>query len=422
MAIIDVKNLSKKYLIYHQALHPADSLREAISNKGRDLFSMLNPYRKKPSKVTQGSHEEFWAVKDVNFSIEEGDKVGIIGRNGAGKSTLLKILSRIVEPTSGQVKIRGRIASLLEVGTGFHPDLSGRENIFLNGALLGMSHQEIKSKFDEIVAFGEIEQFLDTPVKRYSSGMYARLGFAIAAHLETDILIVDEVLSVGDAQFQEKCLKKMNKMGASGRTILFVSHNIGAVTTLCNRGIFLERGKVVVAGDIEDCVNKYMSSCPTASLSWQGDIGDEHVRIRKASVNHAVESSKDYFCQGDVATLEVEYEVFSPQKEWVLGFGIWNVRHQMVARSRLNDLEKCQQALATPGRHRAVFHLDSSLFHEGEYLIKIDCSLSHKKPIIIDDILLKFPIYPQNRNSTYNPNVEREGISLGNKWSLNLNC
>jgi lipopolysaccharide transport system ATP-binding protein len=194
------------------------------------------------------THEEFWALKDVSFDIQQGDRVGIIGRNGAGKSTLLKILSRITEPTSGKISIKGRVASLLEVGTGFHPELSGRENIYLNGAILGMSKAEIKSKFDEIVAFAEVEKFLDTPVKRYSSGMYVRLAFAVAAHLEPEILIVDEVLAVGDVQFQKKCLGKMEEVGKEGRTILFVSHNMAMISNLCQKGILLETGKIATRG------------------------------------------------------------------------------------------------------------------------------------------------------------------------------
>lgn len=238
---IQVENLSKKYIISHQQTDGyatlRDKLSEGIQALGKGLFA---------SKQTQltPAKEEFWALKDVSFEVKQGDRLGIIGRNGAGKSTLLKILSRITEPTSGEITINGRIASLLEVGTGFHPELTGRENIFLNGAILGMGRTEIRKKFDEIVAFAEIEKFLDTPVKRYSSGMYVRLAFAVAAHLEPEILIVDEVLAVGDSAFQKKCLGKMEHVSREGRTILFVSHNMGIVQTLCNRGILLHKGEV----------------------------------------------------------------------------------------------------------------------------------------------------------------------------------
>jgi lipopolysaccharide transport system ATP-binding protein len=202
--------------------------------------------------------EELWALRDVSFDLHAGERVGIIGRNGSGKSTLLKMLSRISEPTVGKIRMRGRVASFLEVGTGFHPELSGRENIYLNGAILGMSRPEISRKFDEIVAFAEVERFLDTPVKRYSSGMYVRLGFAIAAHLDPDVLIVDEVLAVGDVQFQEKCLSRMEEVGRSGRTVLFVSHNVGAVARFCNRGIYLDNGVSEGVEDVASCIQKYL--------------------------------------------------------------------------------------------------------------------------------------------------------------------
>ena len=213
-----------------------------------------------PGQHSSRSHEDFWALKDVSFEVKQGDRVGIIGRNGAGKSTLLKILSRITEPTSGFVEMRGRVASLLEVGTGFHPELTGRENIFLNGAILGMGKNEIHRKFDEIVAFAEVERFLDTPVKRYSSGMYVRLAFAVAAYLEPEILIVDEVLAVGDAQFQKKCLGKMEDVGKEGRTIIFVSHQMSAIQALCDRGIVLQSGRMILDGNTNDAVNLYIES------------------------------------------------------------------------------------------------------------------------------------------------------------------
>ena len=212
-----------------------------------------------PHYHTHDNIEEFWALKEVDFEIKQGDRVGIIGRNGAGKSTLLKILSRITEPTAGRVKIAGRVASLLEVGTGFHPELTGRENIFLNGAILGMSRADIKKKFDEIVDFAEVEKFLDTPVKRYSSGMYVRLAFSVAAHLEPEILVVDEVLAVGDAQFQKKCLGKMEDIGREGRTVLFVSHNIAAIQKLCERAILLEKGEIRKKGGVDEVVSEYIS-------------------------------------------------------------------------------------------------------------------------------------------------------------------
>jgi lipopolysaccharide transport system ATP-binding protein len=220
---------------------------------------LLNSVSRKKSLNGDATREEFWALKDIDFEIDQGDRVGIIGRNGAGKSTLLKILSRITEPTTGKVSMNGRVASLLEVGTGFHPELTGRENIFLNAAILGMSKAEIKKKFDEIVHFAEIERFLDTPVKRYSSGMYVRLAFSVAAHIEPEILIVDEVLAVGDAEFQKKCLGKMEDVGKEGRTVLFVSHQMAAVQNLCQKGIVLNEGRVEYQGTQIEAVSRYLT-------------------------------------------------------------------------------------------------------------------------------------------------------------------
>ena len=251
---IKVENIGKKYIISHKQKEKYLALRDVIANSFKNIAKKIAG-KKEPNPTK----EEFWALNDINFTIKEGERVGIIGRNGAGKSTLLKILSRITEPSTGKFSIKGRVASLLEVGTGFHPELTGRENIFLNGAILGMTRQEIKKKFDEIVAFSEVEKFLDTPVKRYSSGMYVRLAFAVAAHLEPEILIVDEVLAVGDAQFQKKCLGKMNDIGKDGRTVLFVSHNMGAIKQLCNTAIFLKDGKILYEGLVDKAIKEYMT-------------------------------------------------------------------------------------------------------------------------------------------------------------------
>lgn len=253
--VIQVEHVGKKYLLQHQQSGSRyKALRDVIADKAKGLL------KRKPETGNRKSVEEFWALKDVSFDIQQGDVVGIIGRNGAGKSTLLKLLSRITEPTTGRIRLRGRVASLLEVGTGFHPELTGRENIFLNGAILGMSQTEIIRKFDEIVAFAEVEKFLDTPVKRYSSGMYVRLAFAVAAHLEPEILVVDEVLAVGDAAFQKKCLGKMGQVSTQGRTVLFVSHNMGAVTTLCRTGIWLNGGQVARTGAVREVVDEYLTT------------------------------------------------------------------------------------------------------------------------------------------------------------------
>jgi lipopolysaccharide transport system ATP-binding protein len=251
--IIKVEHLAKRYRLRHQASRESYvTLREAMVERCQAVFR--SPRSASPAK------EDFWAIKDISFEVTKGEVVGIIGRNGAGKSTLLKILSRITAPTEGRVRLRGRVASLLEVGTGFHPELTGRENIFLNGAVLGMTKAEIRRKFDEIVAFSEIEKFLDTPVKRYSSGMYVRLAFAVAAHLEPEVLIVDEVLAVGDAEFQKKCLGKMHAVATAGRTVLFVSHNLQAVSLLCSRGILLRSGSLAHIGGVKETIDLYAST------------------------------------------------------------------------------------------------------------------------------------------------------------------
>jgi lipopolysaccharide transport system ATP-binding protein len=271
--VITAENLGKKYLLRHQRRARYTALRDVIADKASGLF------RRARSGEKDETREEFWALRDVNFEVKRGEVLGIIGRNGAGKSTLLKILSRITEPTTGRVRIKGRVASLLEVGTGFHPELTGRENIFLNGAILGMARSEIKTKFDEIVAFAEVEKFLDTPVKRYSSGMYVRLAFAVAAHLEPEILVIDEVLAVGDAEFQRKCLGKMEEVSRGGRTVLFVSHNMAAVEGLCSSALLISDGGVILRGAVEEVVRTYLNQRRT-----DADAGRLSYRHRGSAV------------------------------------------------------------------------------------------------------------------------------------------
>ncbi|MDR3392576.1 MAG: polysaccharide ABC transporter ATP-binding protein [Sulfuriferula sp.] len=282
---ISVKNLGKRYTLSHQSQERYTAIRDVVTNGVKQFARKLqHPFAK---HSYDPAHEEFWALRDVNFDIQQGDRIGIIGRNGAGKSTLLKILSRITEPTCGQIKIKGRISSLLEVGTGFHPELTGRENIFLNGAILGMSKAVITRKFDEIVAFAEVEKFLDTPVKRYSSGMYVRLAFAVAANLEPEILIIDEVLAVGDAQFQKKCLGKMEEVGKEGRTVIFVSHSMPTVTSLCDRAILLESGTVAKIGPTSEVVMHYYTnglSSPAMIKYQERHPGDSFARLLSASI------------------------------------------------------------------------------------------------------------------------------------------
>ncbi|OBQ09599.1 MAG: ABC transporter ATP-binding protein [Anabaena sp. LE011-02] len=320
--VIRVENLGKKYIIGHQQQERYTALRDVITNKVKSIGSLINP----KEKVGNPAFEEFWALKDVSFDIKQGDRVGIIGRNGAGKSTLLKILSRITEPTKGSIKIKGRVASLLEVGTGFHPELTGRENIFLNGAILGMGKEEIKQKFDEIVAFAEVEKFLDTPVKRYSSGMYVRLAFAVAAHLEPEILIVDEVLAVGDAAFQKKCLGKMEEVGKEGRTVIFVSHNMATMTTLCQRAIWLVNGQVNSEGDAEHITSKYL----TYGAEHSGEIiitnkfDNQRFWFNKVSLLDTKENVSSVFDVREPIKVRLEYELAENIDGLEVGFKVIN--------------------------------------------------------------------------------------------------
>lgn len=311
--VIKVENLGKKYLIRHQQRERYTALRDVLANKAKGIGKkLLHPFALSSMPSADSSREEFWALKDVSFEVKQGDRVGIIGRNGAGKTTLLKLLSRITEPTTGRIRIKGRVASLLEVGTGFHPELTGRENIYLNGAILGMTKSEIKKKFDEIVDFAEIEKFLDTPVKRYSSGMYVRLAFAVAAHLEPEILLVDEVLAVGDAQFQKKCLGKMEEIGKQGRTVLFVSHNISAVKQLCSRAVLLSDGSIAYDATPVEAATYYMQNSAKANKHQRGTYhhkeGDGRAFITSITINGESES-EPIVAIYDSITISVSFEI-----------------------------------------------------------------------------------------------------------------
>jgi lipopolysaccharide transport system ATP-binding protein len=318
-SIIKVENLSKKYIIDHEGQGRYTTLRDDITQSAKKIISLPKWLKSNSQQTTK---EEFWALKDVNFEIQQGDRVGIIGRNGAGKSTLLKILSRITEPSKGRIELNGRVASLLEVGTGFHPELTGRENIFLNGAILGMGRDEIKRKFDDIVAFSEVENFLDTPVKRYSSGMYVRLAFAVAAHLEPEILIVDEVLAVGDSEFQKKCLGKMGEVSKSGRTVLFVSHNLSAIETLCNRTIVLQKGTVAFSGTSANGIRHYLENGVSNNAAFDfktiGEaIGNKQVKILRGSALNAFDKNELI----DVSSpVDISFTVMNQTKEDTISF------------------------------------------------------------------------------------------------------
>lgn len=321
---ISVSGLGKLYRLSHQGKR-TDSFREAITS------ALMSPLRRlRQLRGTDETMEEFWALKDISFDIQPGEVVGIIGRNGAGKSTLLKILSRIVEPTRGEILLRGRVASLLEVGTGFHPELTGRENIYLNGSILGMKKREIDRKFDEIVDFAEVEKFLDTPVKRYSSGMYVRLAFAVAAHLDPEILIVDEVLAVGDAEFQKKCLGKMKEVSAgTGRTVLFVSHNMIAIQALCTSGILLRNGLVIARGDTDKVIDTYHSVAKSErATSWtKGSERCHETSVQIDSINLSLKGNQPNLqllakvgisSHSDYPTAFIAIDIHTPQGDWIM--------------------------------------------------------------------------------------------------------
>ncbi|MBI3881581.1 MAG: ABC transporter ATP-binding protein [Verrucomicrobia bacterium] len=311
--MIEVESLGKSYRISHQRRERYSSLRDVLSEKVRGLF------RRRSADAGSTSVEDFWALRDVAFTVQPGEVLGIIGRNGAGKSTLLKILSQITEPSTGRVRLRGRVASLLEVGTGFHPELTGRENIFLNGSILGMTRAEIRRKFDAIVAFAEIEKFLDTPVKRYSSGMYVRLAFSVAAHMEPEILIVDEVLAVGDVGFQRKCMDHMKKLVKSGVTVLMVSHNMFAVKALCGRALVLAGGRLQFDGPAAEGIRLYESDSRLEADPWAvGVIGEEMSRwpivIKRVETLDEKGEPRTIFNHGERMRFRIEYELRRPVK------------------------------------------------------------------------------------------------------------
>ena len=400
--MIRVEDLGKQYLLTHKTW------------KHTTLVDTMCQWFKRspPSQIS----ETFWALNDLSFDVEEGDRLGIIGRNGAGKSTLLKILSCITEPSCGRVRIRGKVASLLEVGVGFHPELSGRENIFLNGAILGMSRQEIRKKFDAIVAFAEVEKFLDTPVKRFSSGMYTRLGFAVAAHLDPDILIVDEVLAVGDTFFQGKCLQKLSDLAKQGKTVLFVSHDTGNILSVCNKGLWLDKGEKRGFGPMEEVVGLYLKSLKTRPLFWRGEVGDEHIRFSRFALCLERGSDRDFFYQHETPELRLEYEVFKSDPDLIFGFSVLNQRNQIVARSHIADNTATMGKFTTPGLHKVSFALPCHLFNEGEYAIRLECVIHNKKSIICDELFLKFPIFATQKNVRYPHLASLGGVYLGGGW------
>jgi lipopolysaccharide transport system ATP-binding protein len=400
--IIEVNNLGKSYSISHEGRERYTALRDVMAQKAKKIFSF-------PKSLTSSTTtEEFWALKDVSFKIEQGDRVGIIGRNGAGKSTLLKILSRITEPTAGEIKIKGRVASLLEVGTGFHPELTGRENIFLNGAILGMSRAEIKKHFDAIVDFAEVEKFLDTPVKRYSSGMYVRLAFAVAAHLEPEILIVDEVLAVGDAQFQKKCLGKMEDVSKNeGRTVLFVSHNMGVIAQFCLNSLLLNQGQLIQHGETRKIIDRYILNAQKGKNIYKAADSIKSKEIYFdfiKTTNNNGENCEDFmFTESITLKFGIKVNVFDPSAKISITFQNTNgdflstlvedLSKYYHGNEIINVTIKFASAILAPNSYAfrlAVFHHNRNVYD----LVEMVC------PIQITDTGTKMALY--------------EGINYGN--------
>ena len=385
--VIITKNLGKKYIISHQSQERYTALRDVLTSNAKKVIKNITG-----KSSIMPTKEEFWSLRNIEFEVNQGDRIGIIGRNGAGKSTLLKLLSRITEPSEGLVAIKGRVASLLEVGTGFHPELTGRENIYLNGAILGMSKREIRKKFDEIVDFAEIEQFLDTPVKRYSTGMYVRLAFAVAAHLESEILVVDEVLAVGDAQFQKKCLGKMNSVSSKeGRTVLFVSHNMGIIRNLCNKGILLDKGRLSFQGTMEETISTYEYENQNVLSVWNNprDINkSEYFDIETVTLLDEKNNSKREFFNSEKVIVKIDLLVkeIHPKMLVVVYFskhGETAFAHPIFLASK-NSLRI--------GRQSVFLEVEKFLFNEGTYFISINNSLHCIQGFSIYDNILNFEI------------------------------
>lgn len=368
---LEVINLSKEYRIgakQEQYYTLRDTLVDVFAAPFRRVRNLMRGEAYGAAELS----ESLWALRDVSFKVEQGDVIGIIGRNGAGKSTLLKILSQITEPTSGQVRLYGRVGALLEVGTGFHQELTGRENIYLNGAILGMSRTEINRKFDEIVDFSGVEKFIDTPVKHYSSGMGLRLGFAVAAHLEPDILIVDEVLAVGDAEFQKKCLGKMSDVAGEGRTVLFVSHNLLAVQQLCKRSILLSKGEVVFEGEADVVVEQYLERYKSTSSSYVAGISTGRpAQIKEIRILTLDGIETDRLFTSDRFQIEVVYEVLTSSVKLNLSLSVFSSNETYVLSSPSVSDQNWYMKEHPAGLYVARCQFPSSLFNRGRYTFSI---------------------------------------------------
>jgi|CXWL01.1.fsa_nt_gi lipopolysaccharide transport system ATP-binding protein len=369
---IRVEGIGKKYRI--GKIEKYKTLRDSIA-------SAIGAPFQRARKLFQGewggdaeADQAFWALEDISFEVKQGEVIGVIGGNGAGKSTLLKILSRIAEPTVGFAEIHGRVGSLLEVGTGFHPELTGRENTYLNGAILGMKQADIERKFDEIVAFSEVEKFIDTPVKHYSSGMYLRLAFSVAAHLEPEILLIDEVLAVGDAGFQKKCLGKMGSVAKEGRTVLFVSHNLGAITQLCGRVVQLEKGRLKRVGPSFEVVNTYLASLfgTEVKSSWSmesSQLNDSEVRFTSARLLSSDGQPRSVVTFNDSLVVEIAYDVKVPIRDLSVTFHVYDSMNNIVFESIDTDMPEWRGRVRDPGRYHATAMIPPCLLRPGRYYL-----------------------------------------------------
>jgi len=412
---IRVENLGKLYRI-GAAQKRRDTLRDVIGDWRLEIGDWIERIVHPTSNVQLPTANSIWALKDVSFQVQRGEVVGIIGRNGAGKSTLLKILSRITEPTAGRAEIHGRVGSLLEVGTGFHPELTGRENIYLNGAILGMRRAEIERKFDEIVAFAEIEKFLDTPVKHYSSGMYVRLAFAVAAHLEPEILLVDEVLAVGDAAFQKKCLGKMGDVAKEGRTVLFVSHNMGAIRSLCERGILLSSGQIFADKTADGAVDDYLSTL-SVDLTNSGEIvwnldrapgsGGFHLRkIRLATVDG---NAQCVFVPQLPIDVHIDYELTKPVPGMRVVLQVQTLTGEIAFTS--TDQSQRQVTHYLPGHYVSICRIPPRLMNVGDYLIRIWAGIPGIRYLLEPSEFIRFSVIGAgSHGSTYVDSQKWPGV------------
>lgn len=384
--IIEVENLSK---LYHLGLIGRTTLRDSAERwwrRMRGKEKMCYGVGKRKGMISDDDSQAdpepntIWAIKDISFSVQQGEIIGLIGKNGAGKSTLLKILSRITEPTSGKAILRGKVSSLLEVGTGFHPELTGRENIYLNGTILGMRKLEINRKFDEIVDFAEVEKFIDTPVKRYSSGMYVRLAFAVAAHLEPEILLVDEVLAVGDVAFQKKCLGKMGEVAKKGRTILFVSHNMAAINKLCCRGVWLEKGRVIESGPTEKVTAAYLSygAKVKGERRWRGlqDMpGNEKIRLRAIQVLNSKGEVSSSIDRRFHFSVKIEYDILIPLLGVRVGYHLLNSEGVEVFAPNDSEDSAWQGKTRQPGTYTSACVIPGQLLNDGLYTLTVGADM-----------------------------------------------